>query len=96
MGLPEVNLGIIPGFGGTQRLPALVGLVQSFKLILTGKSIDAMQAFKIGLVDAITHKPFLNANLTKFVSDILENTNNNKILSARKIWQKVLLVRKNI
>lgn len=84
LGLPEVNLGIIPGFGGTQRLPALVGLVQSFKLILTGKSIDAMQAFKIGLVDAITHKPFLNANLTKFVSDILENTNNNKILSARK------------
>lgn len=84
LGLPEVNLGIIPGFGGTQRLPALVGLMQSFKLILTGKSIDAMQAFKIGLVDAITHKPFLNANLTKFVSDILENTNNNKILSARK------------
>lgn len=84
LGLPEVNLGIIPGFGGTQRLPALVGLMQSFKLILTGKSIDAMQAFKIGLVDAITHKPFLNANLTKFVSDILENTNNNKVLSARK------------
>ena len=97
LGLPEVNLGIIPGFGGTQRLPALVGLMQSFKLILTGKSIDAMQAFKIGLVDAITHKPFLNANLTKFVSDILENTNNNKILSARKnlaksfCWSEKLL-----
>ena len=97
LGLPEVNLGIIPGFGGTQRLPALVGLVQSFKLILTGKSIDALQAFKIGLVDAITHKPFLNANLTKFVSDILENTNNNKILSARKnlaksfCWSEKLL-----
>ena len=97
LGLPEVNLGIIPGFGGTQRLPALVGLVQSFKLILTGKSIDALQSFKIGLVDAITHKPFLNANLTKFVSDILENTNNNKILSARKnlaksfCWSEKLL-----
>ena len=97
LGLPEVNLGIIPGFGGTQRLPALVGLVQSFKLILTGKSIDALQAFKIGLVDAITHKSFLNANLTKFVSDILENTNNNKVLSARKnlaksfCWSEKLL-----
>ena len=84
LGLPEVNLGIIPGFAGTQRLPALVGLVESLKLILTGKSINAVQAFKIGLVDAITHKAFLNANLTKFVSDILENNINNQSLLARK------------
>ena len=97
LGLPEVNLGIIPGFGGTQRLPSLVGLTQSLKLILTGKSIDTLQAFKIGLVDAITHKSFLNANLTQFVSDILENNNDNQALLARKklaksfCWQEKLL-----
>ena len=97
LGLPEVNLGIIPGFGGTQRLPALIGLVQSLKLILTGKSIDALQAFKIGLVDDITHKPFLNTNLTKFVSDILENNNKNEALLTREklsksfYWQEKIL-----
>ena len=41
LGLPEVNLGIIPGFGGTQRLPKLIGLKNSLNLILSGKSIDA-------------------------------------------------------
>jgi 3-hydroxyacyl-CoA dehydrogenase/enoyl-CoA hydratase/3-hydroxybutyryl-CoA epimerase len=96
LGLPEVNLGIIPGFGGTQRLPVLIGLTQSLKLILTGKPLDALQSFKIGLVDEITHKPFLNAKLTDFVSDILKNNINNKFLLNRKkiaknfYWQEKL------
>ncbi|HLD76915.1 MAG TPA: enoyl-CoA hydratase-related protein, partial [Rickettsiales bacterium] len=51
LGLPEVNLGIIPGFGGTQRLPRLVGLEQSLKIILSGKAINCEKSFKIGLVD---------------------------------------------
>ncbi|MES2613999.1 MAG: 3-hydroxyacyl-CoA dehydrogenase NAD-binding domain-containing protein [Bdellovibrionota bacterium] len=51
LGLPEVQLGIIPGGGGTQRLPRLVGIAPALDLILTGKKIDSKKALKIGLVD---------------------------------------------
>ena len=44
--LPEVNLGIIPGFGGTQRLPQLIGLQQSLPLILTGKGVNGKKKLK--------------------------------------------------
>merc|ERR1711916_123980 len=50
-GLPEVQLGLLPGSGGTQRLPRLVGLQKSLDLILTGKQLRAKQALKMGLVD---------------------------------------------
>ena len=53
MGLPEVNLGILPGFGGTQRLPLLIGLINSLNLMLTGKLINAQKATDIGLIDGI-------------------------------------------
>jgi 3-hydroxyacyl-CoA dehydrogenase/enoyl-CoA hydratase/3-hydroxybutyryl-CoA epimerase len=52
IGLPEVNLGIIPGFGGCVRLPRVVGLQNSLDIILAGKSVDGRKAEKIGLVDA--------------------------------------------
>jgi 3-hydroxyacyl-CoA dehydrogenase/enoyl-CoA hydratase/3-hydroxybutyryl-CoA epimerase len=56
MGLPEVNLGIIPGWGGATRLPRLVGLQQALGLILTGRNVDARKAARIGLVDrAVPH-----------------------------------------
>lgn len=53
--LPEVNLGLLPGLGGTQRLPRLVGLQQALDMMLTGKNIYAKPAKKIGLVDAAIH-----------------------------------------
>jgi 3-hydroxyacyl-CoA dehydrogenase/enoyl-CoA hydratase/3-hydroxybutyryl-CoA epimerase len=59
LALPEVKLGIIPGFGGTQRLPRLVGLVNSLDMILTGKSVYARKARKIGLADEVTFKEIL-------------------------------------
>ncbi|MFV9687059.1 fatty acid oxidation complex subunit alpha FadJ [Pantoea sp. KXB45] len=51
LGLPEVQLGLLPGSGGTQRLPRLIGVRQSLPLILTGKSVRAKQARRLGIVD---------------------------------------------
>jgi enoyl-CoA hydratase len=53
IGQPEVNLGIIPGYGGTQRLPRLVGLGKAKQLILTGDPVTAAEAHRIGLVDEV-------------------------------------------
>ncbi|NYS28439.1 fatty acid oxidation complex subunit alpha FadJ [Pantoea sp. WMus005] len=51
LGLPEVQLGLLPGSGGTQRLPRLIGVQQALPLILTGKTLRAKQARKLGVVD---------------------------------------------
>ena len=53
LGQPEVKLGLIPGYGGTQRLPRLVGQPMALKLLLTGDMINAAEALRIGLVDEI-------------------------------------------
>jgi len=53
LGLPEVGLGIIPGYGGTQRLPRIVGLGRALELITTGNMIDAQEALRIGLVNRV-------------------------------------------
>ncbi|MFW5968841.1 MAG: 3-hydroxyacyl-CoA dehydrogenase NAD-binding domain-containing protein, partial [Persicimonas sp.] len=59
LGLPEVKLGLIPGMGGTQRLPRLVGLQAGLDMILTGKQISAERAKKLGLVDDVVHPGIL-------------------------------------
>jgi 3-hydroxyacyl-CoA dehydrogenase/enoyl-CoA hydratase/3-hydroxybutyryl-CoA epimerase len=55
IGLPEVQLGILPGFGGTQRLPRLVGITRALPLILGGKPVDVHKAARIGLVDRVAY-----------------------------------------
>lgn len=70
IGLPEVNLGIIPGWGGTQRLPQVVGLEQGLQMILTGKPVDARKAMKMGLATAIVAPPFLEDELKKLAGKI--------------------------
>lgn len=53
IGLPEVNLGIFPAFGGTYRLPRLIGLPEGLNMILTGKPVDSNKALRLGLVDRL-------------------------------------------
>jgi enoyl-CoA hydratase len=52
-GQPEINLGIVPGFGGTQRLPARVGIARAREMIYSGAMIDAEEAYRIGLVNRV-------------------------------------------
>ena len=58
LGLPEVNLGIIPGWGGTQRLPKRIGLIKGVEHIVTGKAVNAKKALKLGLADAMVPSAF--------------------------------------
>ncbi len=70
-GQPEVNLGIIPGYGGTQRLARLVGSGIAMEMILTGDMIDANEAFRIGLVNKI----FSASELQQKVFEIAQKIN---------------------
>jgi 3-hydroxyacyl-CoA dehydrogenase/enoyl-CoA hydratase/3-hydroxybutyryl-CoA epimerase len=59
LGQPEVQLGLIPGAGGTQRLPRLIGIAEALDLILTGKAVRAGKARRLGLVDEVVPRPIL-------------------------------------
>lgn len=78
IGLPEVKLGIIPGFGGTQRLPRLVGLTRALDVILGGKTLKPSQAKKIGLVDEISPAE-------KILERAVEIANGVKLPNRRKL-----------
>ncbi len=70
LALPEVNLGFIPGFGGTQRLPRVVGLKNALDLILTGKAIDGKKAKKMKLVHELCHNNMAYEVLSIMQKDI--------------------------
>ncbi|MEP6729450.1 MAG: fatty acid oxidation complex subunit alpha FadJ [bacterium] len=59
LALPEVQLGLIPGAGGTQRLPRLIGLQRALDMILTGRNVRAKKAYQMGLVDELVHPAIL-------------------------------------
>lgn len=69
-GQPEVNVGIIPGAGGTQRLPRVVGKYKAMEMILTGKSVSADEAYRIGLVNRVVPPESLMEEAKKIATDI--------------------------
>ena len=72
LGLPEIKLGLIPGWGGTQRLPQLIGMRSALDMILKGKSVDAMQAKRIGLVDRAIPPDTWDHEVTAFIHACLD------------------------
>jgi enoyl-CoA hydratase len=72
-GLPEVTLGIFPGFGGTQRLPRLIGKGKAKELILTGKMISAQEAFQMGIVNRVFPQASLMEEAKKVATQIAGN-----------------------
>ncbi len=73
MGLPEVGLGIIPGYGGTQRLPRLVGRGLALEVILTGRRVKADEAERIGLVNRVVPRERLLEEAVQLAQAILKN-----------------------
>jgi enoyl-CoA hydratase len=73
LGLPEVGLGIIPGYGGTQRLPRLIGAGRAYELILTGGRVKAAEAERIGLVNRVVPLGSLLEEAEKVAAAILKN-----------------------
>jgi enoyl-CoA hydratase len=73
-GQPEVGLGIIPGFSGTQRLARLIGMGRAKELIFTGLHIDAEEAYRVGLVNKVTDKDNLMEETYKMVDKIKSNS----------------------
>lgn len=61
LGLPEIKLGLIPGYGGTQRLPRLVGEARALEIVMTGKTLEAAEALSIGLVNRVVDGDVLEA-----------------------------------
>ena len=76
-GLPEVNLGLLPGAGGTQRLPRIVGAQKALEMVTSGQHVPAKQCLEIGLIDEIADEENLLADAIKFASSIV---NENKPL----------------
>ncbi|NOH50231.1 fatty acid oxidation complex subunit alpha FadJ [Vibrio rotiferianus] len=93
LGLPEVQLGLLPGSGGTQRLPRLIGLLPSLDLILTGKQLRAKKAKKLGVVDACVPETIL-LDVAKQLIEKGKNKGNKKQSTKEKLMSGSGLGRK--
>jgi enoyl-CoA hydratase len=73
LGLPELGLGLVPGYGGTQRLLRLVGKGKALEMILTAKAIDAQEAYRIGLINHVVSQTELIPKAKQMAESILKN-----------------------
>ena len=84
-GQPEINLGIIPGFGGTQRLPRLVGKAKALELLLSGDMLPAQEAYRIGLVNRVVPE----GEVVKAARDLAKRIVSKGQVAARLIIESV-------
>ena len=96
LGLPEVSLGIIPGWGGTQRLPRLIGLPKSLDLILTGRSVDGKKAFRLGLADALIPHEFIEEAMQGFLAKLSSPDGRSQLERRRQLSFVDWLATKNL
>ena len=92
-GLPEVSLGLLPGAGGTQRLPRLVGVEQALKMVTTGIHLPADKCLKSGLVDEIADEGRLLEDSVTFAKKIISEKR--PLKKVRELNEKVLAARGN-
>ena len=89
VGLPEVNLGLLPGAGGTQRLPRLVGPAEALKMMLTGMHVNAKKALSMGIIDQVSDD-LINDSI-KFIQKVSAETQNHP--KVRDLNEKVIEAR---
>ncbi|MDA9643177.1 3-hydroxyacyl-CoA dehydrogenase NAD-binding domain-containing protein [bacterium] len=92
-GLPEVSLGLLPGAGGTQRLPRLVGVEQALKMVTSGIHLSADKCLKSGLIDKLANEDQLLDNSISFAKEVLSE--NKPLRKVRDINEKVIAARGN-
>ncbi len=95
LGLPETSLGIIPGFGGTQRLPRLVGIKEALRMITTGAKVYPKKAWRIGLVNDVAAKERLMEAAGRFISSHGETGKKTKKTSWKSRGLVALLFESN-
>ena len=88
-GTPEINLGLIPGFGGTQRLASLVGYGKTMEMIMTGEMIDAQEAMKIGMVNHVVEADELR-EFTMNIASIIASKSSHTLGVAKKTIRSAL------
>lgn len=88
MGLPEVQLGLLPGGGGTQRLPKLIGIQKAMQMMLTGKQVRAKQAKKYGIVDDVVPKTILLDAAIKLAKKGIKTRKPPKLSLVEKLLEK--------
>lgn len=97
LGLPEVQLGLIPGWGGTQRLPKLIGVAKALPLILQGKKLTAAAALKCGLVDGVSAEDQWDKFVVEFAASTITSPNSTRVRVSgttsrgpRRSWKQKL------
>ncbi len=84
IGLPETSLGIVPGFGGTYRLPRTVGLMQAVQMILTGRQVDGRAAFRMRLADQLVPQEFVEDRTREFVASLFTDSGRKAVRVRRR------------
>ena len=90
IGLPEVQLGVIPGWGGTTRLPRLIGLEKALDLILTGRAVDGRKAKKMGLADKLVPKELLEEKAIAWAQELAKKGKRDKKHPDLDLKERVL------